>query len=107
VPGSVFTPCSLGSTFGAKSKPNLRWEWEIPIPEPDTSVFLIPGQKVKNREDRLVILNTTTRSAVESLRGVHPELVTDQGHAVHSINNTAWQSARRRVGLPWARVHDL
>ena len=23
------------------------------------------------------------------------------------VNNTAWQSARRRVGLPQVRVHDL
>lgn len=87
---------------------NLRWEWEIPIPELNTSVFLIPGQKVKNREDRLVILNKTARSVVESLRGEHPEFVfTYQGHAVRSINNTAWQNARRRAGLPWVRVHDL
>ena len=28
---------------------NLRWEWEIPIPEPNGSEFIIPGALVKNR----------------------------------------------------------
>lgn len=35
---------------------NLLWEWEIKTPQ--GCVFIIPGEKVKNREDRLVILNT-------------------------------------------------
>ncbi|MCB1731075.1 MAG: hypothetical protein KDI21_11410 [Halieaceae bacterium] len=29
---------------------SLRWDWEIDVPELGTSVFLIPGEKVKNRE---------------------------------------------------------
>ncbi len=28
----------------------LRWDWEIPLPPLETSVFLIPGDYVKNRE---------------------------------------------------------
>ncbi len=34
----------------------LRWEWEIKVPELDTSVFIIPGAGVRNGEDRLVVL---------------------------------------------------
>lgn len=32
---------------------NLLWEWEVAVPELDASVFIIPGHRVKNREDGL------------------------------------------------------
>lgn len=35
----------------------LQWNWEIKVPELQTSVFIIPGERVKNRQDRLVVLN--------------------------------------------------
>jgi hypothetical protein len=37
---------------------NLQWDWEIKVPELKTSVFIIPARIVKNREDRLVVLNS-------------------------------------------------
>ena len=51
----------------------LRWDWEIEVPELSTSVFLIPldfgGRRpksgVKNREDRLVVLNDVAKSVIE------------------------------------------
>jgi hypothetical protein len=33
----------------------LRWDWEVEVPELDTSVFLIPSDIVKNKEDSLVV----------------------------------------------------
>ncbi len=87
---------------------SLRWEWEIPVPELDTSVFLIPAHAVKNREDRLVILNRVVRSVIEEVRGQHTEYVfTYRGHRVTAMNNSAWQSARKRANLPQVRIHDL
>ncbi len=50
----------------------LRWEYEVKVPELDTSVFIIPGSKVKNGEERLVVLNRVARSVIESVRGMHP-----------------------------------
>ena len=86
----------------------LRWEWEVSVPELATSVFLIPAQAVKNREERLVILNRVAESVVEGVRGGHPQYVFSyQGHRVAAMNNTAWQSARKRAGLLQVRVHDL
>ena len=35
-------------------------------------MFIIPGQFVKNAEDRLVVLNNVAMSVVESVRGMHP-----------------------------------
>src|SRR5260221_11798852 len=32
----------------------LKWEYEVKVPELDTSVFVIPGEHVKTGEERLV-----------------------------------------------------
>jgi len=53
----------------------LRWEWEEEIPHLNTSVFIIPAHRVKNREERLVILNSTAREVIDEVRGAHPEYV--------------------------------
>ncbi len=86
----------------------LRWDWEVKVPELDTSVFIIPGTQVKNREDRVVVLNRIAKSVVEEVRDVHDEHVfTYRDHAVTSINNNSWQRVRKCVGLKHVRVHDL
>ena len=42
------------------------------------------------------------------VRGEHPEYVfTYRGHPLMVMNNSAWQRARKRAGLPRVRVHDL
>ena len=86
----------------------LRWEWEIPVTELATSVFVIPQDHVKNGEERLIVLNRVARSVIEKVRGEHPEYVfTFRGHPISAMNNTAWQNARRRAILSAVRVHDL
>ena len=86
----------------------LKWAWEVAVPELATSVFVIPSDRVKNGEERLVVLNRVASAVVDSVRGQHPEYVfVFRGKAVGTINNTAWQSARRRAGLEHVRVHDL
>lgn len=91
----------------------LRWQWEIRVPELETSVFVIPGEFMKNTEDGLVVLNSVARSVIESCRGNHPERVftwkrgpKGKPQPVGSMNNTAWKKARKAVGIP-VRVHDL
>ena len=42
------------------------------VPALDTSVFIIPGERVKNGDERLVVLNRAAKSVVESQRGKHP-----------------------------------
>ena len=86
----------------------LRWEWEIAAPELDTSVFIIPGVVIKNREDRLIVFNQIAKSVMEARRGKHATHVFSfQGHALTGINNSAWKRARALVGLLQVRVHDL
>jgi integrase len=86
----------------------LRWEWEVMVPEFNTSVFIIPGQIVKNKEDRLVVLNQVARSVIEETRGINSGYVfTYRGHPVKKLNNSAWKRARKVTGLPMVRIHDL
>jgi integrase len=86
---------------------NLRWEWEVQVPELKTSVFIIPGRLVKNGDERLVVLNRIAKSVVESVRGIHPSHVfTYKGHPVTRMLNSAWLRARQEVDLR-VRVHDL
>ena len=108
----------------------LRWDWEIYVPELDTSVFLIPagfgGRRetsgVKNGEDRLVVLNGVARSVIEKQRGLSKEWVFPyDGTGMHRMNDSAWKKARVRAAKMWQekylrpallgfasiRVHDL
>lgn len=87
----------------------LRWEWEMKIPELNTSVFIIPGVGVKNGEDRLIVLNKTAQSVIEEVRGQHCERVfTYNGRPVTRMLNSAWKRARNRANLAaTVRVHDL
>ena len=72
------------------------------------SIFMIPGDRVKNREDRIVVLNRVARSVIEELRGEHDTYVfTHKDSPLRSINNSGWKSARIRAGLRQVRVHDL
>src|SRR5262245_62405167 len=72
------------------------------------SVFLIPGHRVKNGEDRLVVLNRIARSMIEGRRGQDPRYVFGyNGKPVRRMLNTGWKKARARAGLDHVRVHDL
>src|SRR6185295_18028179 len=115
----------------------LKWVDEVEVPELNTSVFLIEGDKVKNGQDRLVVLNRVARSVIDSVRGQHAEHVFvrfpkpkrspagnphgPKGLPLTSMNTTAWQNARVRAADKWkertgtdaadgfrrVRVHDL
>ena len=49
----------------------LKWDYEVKVPDLDTSVFIIPGEHIKNGEERLVVLNRVAKSVVEGVRGLH------------------------------------
>lgn len=115
----------------------LQWDWEIAVPELGTSVFLIPAgfggrsekAGVKNRDERLVVLNDVAKSVIERQRGKHPLFVfpfgkpDGEGNAttVHRMNDSAWKKARIRAAKKWQekylrpahdgfariRIHDL
>lgn len=87
---------------------SLQWEWEVKIPELNTSVFLVPGNIVKNREDRLIVLNDVARSVIEEVRGQHPIYVfIYKSKPLYRILNSGWKAAREAAGIPGVRVYDL
>ena len=102
---------------------NLRWSWEIKVPEIGASVFDVPREHVKGgKRSRIVVCNSVAQSIVEDVRGQHPDFVfvyrreriknIDQAPAmpyrpIQTMNNTAWQNARKSAALGDLHVHDL
>jgi integrase len=91
----------------------LKWEYEVKVTELETSVFIIPGEQVKNGEERLVVLNRVAKSVIDNLRGLHPVYVFVRAHKkdsepkpVTKINNTAWRAARERAADRWQEQHE-
>ncbi len=87
----------------------LQWHWEVSIPELKTSVFVVPGNGVKNGEDRLVVMNAEARAVINRQRGKSSDYVFtySKGKPIDRINTKAWRRAREEAGLPQVRVHDL
>lgn len=100
----------------------LKWEWEVPVPEAERSVFVVPASEFKSKRPHVLILNDVAWRIVEEQRGRHKEYVfvyrrervvhLDRKPAmkyrrVDTMNNTAFQTAREAAGLPQVRVHDF
>ncbi|KTC64901.1 integrase (plasmid) [Legionella adelaidensis] len=80
----------------------LRWDWEIQIPElPHIIVFIVPGELVKNGEERLIVCNETVREVIEGERGKHPTHVFSfKGRPLSRMLSTGWRQAREKAKLP-------
>lgn len=87
----------------------LKWEWEIPIPELEVSVFSVPRESVKGRKrDRILVCNSVAQSVIETMRGKHPEYVFPyRGGRIETMNNTAWHRTRTEAKLDGLHIHDL
>ncbi len=87
---------------------NLRWGWEVKVPTLETFVFIVPGEFVKNGDERLVVLNDIARSVVNARRGKHPTHVfAYKGKPITRMLNSSWCRVRKNLGLEQVRVHDL
>ena len=79
----------------------LRWDWEVQLPEMGTSVFILGASITKTSTERVVVLNTVARSVIESRRGIHAERVfTYRGRPVGKLRSSAWRRAWKAVNLP-------
>jgi integrase len=89
----------------------LRWDWEVKVPEIGTSLFILPNNdqfETKNSQERIVVLNAIARRVIDEQRGKHREFVFSyKDKRLYNMLNSAWQRARKRAGLPGFRVHDL
>jgi integrase len=84
-------------------------------------VFIVPGDAVKNEEDRVVVLNSVAKSVIDSVRGQHRthvftytppprkaklrEVVELVPEPITKMNTTAWKSARVRAAEKWEKEH--
>ncbi len=79
----------------------LRWDWEVEIPELNTSVFILPESLTKTSTERVVVLNSIAKRVVDARRGSHPEFVfTYRGKRLGNIRTSAWRRAWGKAGLP-------
>ena len=114
LPGSVAQMALFAVNTGCREQEvcQLRWTWEVPVAELQTSVFVIPAEfggrsersGVKNREDRVVVLNDVAKRVIDAQRGLHQEFVfvASKGKPrkpIRYMNNTAWQNARKKAAL--------
>ena len=87
----------------------LQWDWEYPIPELNTSIFVIPQAYSKNGLNRLVPLNDIALQIIAEVRHQHPVYVFTGANGqtrIYQMNTKVWKKARKRLGLP-VRIHDL
>jgi integrase len=79
----------------------LRWDWEVKIPEIGTSVFILPESITKTSTERVVVLNSVARRVIEGRRGISETYVfTYRKQAMSKLNGTAWKRAWRKASLP-------
>ena len=79
----------------------LRWEWEVEVPQLNTSVFILPESLTKTSTERVVVLNAIAKRVVETRRGSHPDYVfTYRGKRLGNIRTSAWRRAWGNAGLP-------
>ena len=91
----------------------LRWEWEVAIPELETTVFILPESLTKTGAERVVVLNSIASRVIASRRGMQEEYVfTYRGSSVTKLRSSAWRRAWEKAGLPLEHgilkgVHNL
>lgn len=92
----------------------LEWAWEQRVPELDTptiqrSVFLLPGEVTKTGKPRVLVLNDTAQSIVESQRGLHDRYVFSFADSrgtrdrLNTLRNSGWLAARRRASVRYKK----
>jgi integrase len=111
LPAHIAAACLVAVNCGAREDElcQLRWSWEIQLKRDDCAVFVIPATFAKSACDRILIINRIGKSVIENQRGQHRERVfTWRGKPLDSLNNTAFQAARKRANLAGkVRFHDL
>ena len=102
---------------------NLRWSWRRYVQELDVYVFDVPGQYTKNKQDRVLVLNSLLQAQLDDIKQTDSDFVFSgkDGKKRDRVLTTNWKTARKRAadeyeeltGKPadWGfrnlRVHDL
>jgi integrase len=70
LPNHLVDPVLFAVNTGCREQEicGLRWEWEVAVPELDTTVFVLPDSETKTRTERVIVLNSIARRIVEARR---------------------------------------
>lgn len=115
LPRHLVDAATFGINTGCREQEicRLRWDWELPVPELETSVFVLPAPITKSSTERVVVLNSIARRVIDLRRGQHERFVFSyRGRRLSKLNSSAWKRAWRKAGLPVERdirkgVHNL
>ncbi len=85
----------------------LRWDWEVDVPELETSVFVLPETMTKTATERVIVLNSLAKRVVEAQRGNNAEYVfTYRGKPVTSLHNSGWKTGWKKPVFPWSLASE-
>jgi integrase len=83
----------------------LRWEWEVDIPELETSSFILPESMTKTGMEHVVVLNSIARRVIASRRGIHEEYVfTYLTSLSASCGAVPGAGPGKRPGCRWSQI---
>ncbi|WP_101756630.1 site-specific integrase [Oceanicoccus sp. KOV_DT_Chl] len=105
--------CLFDVNCGAREQEvcQLRWEWEIQLD--DRSLFVLPKQLTKNKQDRILVPNDAAQTVLKDVRGQHGEFVFSyRGKPLRNLRSRAWRKAWAASHLPQDKmirqgVHNL
>jgi integrase len=105
LPSHLVEPVLFAVNTGCREQEvcGMRWEWEVEVPELDTSVFVLPESETKTRTDRIVVLNSIAHRIVEARReqrGASGYVFEYRGKRLGTLRTSAWRRAWTRAGLP-------
>lgn len=79
----------------------LPWDWEVNIPDLDTSVFILPAGATKTSTARVVVLNSIAKRIVDAQRRNGADYVFPvRGRRRGRLHTSARKRAWTRAGLP-------
>lgn len=106
LPGHLQGPCLFDVNSGLRESElcNLRWDREVQVPELRTSIFVLPGEFTKNRQERAVVLNRVAKRIVEAARGRTESLSSYISATVSRASKTTLGDARGRR-QDYRRIH--
>lgn len=79
----------------------LRWDWEVNIPDLETSIFVLPASATKTNTARVIVLNSVAKPVIDAQRDIGSEFVFPvRGKRRYRLHSSAWKRAWKRAGLP-------
>ena len=85
----------------------LRWSW-LEKGNNDIWYFEIPGEFVKNRLRRVVVLNDIAKSVIQKRMGEHPKYVfVYKNNSLSKMNSTSFRKARMRASKKIPRLRNV